>query len=226
MKSPEEIITKVNKEGGAYHKLLFPNGTVLKGIYDLNKFIKYYKIPENLSGKTVIDVGTATGYFAFEFVKRGAKRVVAIDKYSTEIQDTANKLMGTNVEFIKKDLMNFDENFEKFDLVFCSNVLQHVSDIFTAITKLKLLTKEQAILCTDILYDEKYDSIPLAHFYGESKLGKEGIPFWSYWQPNILCFKKMAESAGFRKVEEVSNFMLESENGKIKIRNAVLHCFI
>jgi len=151
---------------------------------------------------------------------------VTIDKNTTKLQLAANQLMGTKVEFIQQDLNLLDEKFGKFDLVFCSNVLQHVSDIFGAIERIKKVTNDMAILCTDILYDEKYDDLPLAHFYGAAKIGKEGVPFWSYWQPNLSCFKKMIEVAGFSKTEIKSQFIIESEDKKIKILDAVIHTYI
>ena len=36
-------------------------------------------LPESLSGKTVLDVGAANGYFSFEAESRGASRVVGVE---------------------------------------------------------------------------------------------------------------------------------------------------
>jgi len=62
---PQEMIKRVNQEGGAYHKLIFPDGTTLNGIYDMSKYLDYFEIPESLEGKSVLEIGTATGFFAF-----------------------------------------------------------------------------------------------------------------------------------------------------------------
>jgi len=37
---------------------------------------------DDLAGMTVLDIGAWDGYFSFEFERRGAKRVLAIDTYA------------------------------------------------------------------------------------------------------------------------------------------------
>src|SRR6266436_2822961 len=44
--------------------------------------LRLLQIPQDLTGKTVLDIGAWDGYFSFEFERRGAKRVLAIDSYS------------------------------------------------------------------------------------------------------------------------------------------------
>src|SRR5258706_14494121 len=43
--------------------------------------LRLLPIPADLSGKTVLDVGAWDGFFSFEFERRGAKRVLAIDAW-------------------------------------------------------------------------------------------------------------------------------------------------
>src|SRR5262245_53605468 len=44
--------------------------------------LQLLQIPEDLTGKTVLDIGAWDGFFSFEFERRGAKRVLAIDTYA------------------------------------------------------------------------------------------------------------------------------------------------
>ena len=62
-----------------YHTIDLGNGIVTPGVYDLRSLLQYYGIPESLAGKAVLDIGTASGFFAFEFERRGASVVVATD---------------------------------------------------------------------------------------------------------------------------------------------------
>lgn len=62
-----------------YHTINWPNGMQTRGAYDHYEVLETYQLPESLAGKTVLDVGTADGFFAFEFEKRGAKSVDAVD---------------------------------------------------------------------------------------------------------------------------------------------------
>jgi len=233
-----EIIQEANAKKISYHKLIFPDGTILNGIWDMSKYLNYYKIPQDLSGKTVLDVGAKTGYFSFEFAKRGARKVIALDNYPDAIREAVIPLMNTNVEVVIKDLFDLDESFGKFDLVFCSSVLIHVSDMFAAIKKLREVTKEQVIISTIIRNDSKYDGIPLAYFEGIEKKGRiktysvddikaqKTGKFWSYWMPNFECLIQMMKAAGFNRVEKISDFHATSEDGNAKIVLGVVHGFV
>jgi 2-polyprenyl-3-methyl-5-hydroxy-6-metoxy-1,4-benzoquinol methylase len=64
-----------------YHTIEFSNGLVSKGVYDHRAVLKYYGFPESFKNKTVLDVGAADGFFSFEFERRGAKSVMAIDTH-------------------------------------------------------------------------------------------------------------------------------------------------
>ncbi|HEG43238.1 MAG TPA: DUF1698 domain-containing protein [Phycisphaerales bacterium] len=63
-----------------YHKIELPDGTVTPGFAPLEP--GRYCVPDDLTGKRVLDVGAWDGYWTFEALKRGAKEVVAIDDFS------------------------------------------------------------------------------------------------------------------------------------------------
>lgn len=65
-----------------YHTIKFPNGLTTKGIYNHLPVINYYQLPENMKGMSVLDVGAADGFFSFEFERRNAKTVLAIDTHT------------------------------------------------------------------------------------------------------------------------------------------------
>ena len=102
---PHELINEANASGGAYHKMTFPDGTVLNGAFDMSKYLSYYNLPDDLSGKTVLEAGTANGYFATELYKLGPKKVTAIDFRTGKTHQGINYLMKTNVEFVAKDIL-------------------------------------------------------------------------------------------------------------------------
>src|SRR5438309_415680 len=55
-----------------YHTIDLGNGLVTPGTYDYRKDLPRFRFPEDMSGMNVLDIGSATGFFAFEFEKRGA----------------------------------------------------------------------------------------------------------------------------------------------------------
>jgi tRNA (mo5U34)-methyltransferase len=55
-----------------YHTIDLGNGLITPGQYDYRDTFRDFGFPEDLAGKSVLDIGSATGFFAFEFEKRGA----------------------------------------------------------------------------------------------------------------------------------------------------------
>ena len=63
-----------------YHRIELTDGVVTPGWAPIDA--ASYRIPDDLSGKRVLDIGAWDGYWSFEALKRGAVQVVAIDDFS------------------------------------------------------------------------------------------------------------------------------------------------
>jgi hypothetical protein len=55
-----------------YHTIDLGDGLITPGMYDYRETISSFQFSEDMRGMTVLDVGSATGFFAFEFERRGA----------------------------------------------------------------------------------------------------------------------------------------------------------
>ncbi len=55
-----------------YHTVDLGNGLLTPGCYDYRSSLSAFGFPDDMQGMSVLDVGSATGFFAFEFERRGA----------------------------------------------------------------------------------------------------------------------------------------------------------
>jgi tRNA (mo5U34)-methyltransferase len=61
-----------------YHTVELPDGLITPGLYDIRASLANFCFPDDMRGMQVLDIGSATGYFAFEFARRGA-RVISVE---------------------------------------------------------------------------------------------------------------------------------------------------
>lgn len=219
---PSAFVRDVNAAGGSYHRLDLGNGLVIDGEYDMDSYLHYYSFPANMAGMKALDVGTASGYFALEFERRGAE-VTAIDIYDDGFLNAVRATAGTKARYVQKNIYDLNEDFGQYDLVFCGSLLLHLRDIFGAVQCLRAVCKGQLILATGINLDPSATNIPMCEFVGQKAADGD---YWVYWHPNMKGLAKMALRAGFSEVEEVSTFLLKgtksyttgSPHGIIKAR--------
>jgi len=119
-------------------------------------FLKYI-IFEN---RTVLDVGTQTGFSALKARQRKAKKVVGYEIREEVLKvgiDLVKKLKLKNVKFINEDFF-LSENNDKFDIVMCLGLLHYFKDDYLdRLDELLDRTKNKLILeirCTDTAHKE------------------------------------------------------------------------
>ena len=167
--SPEEIQHRVSQFEW-YHSIDLGGGVVTPGIFNHEPLLPLYGIPESLRGKTVLDIGPGHGFFAFEFERRGAEKVVtaelpswvdhdaspalaavaasireAGEAYHREAFGFAIDALGSRVE--RRFCNEYDLTPERvgvFDFVFCGSVLQHLSDPLRALWAIRRVCRDVA----------------------------------------------------------------------------------
>src|SRR6476619_1368928 len=76
-----------------------------------------HAIPEDLTGKSVLDIGCNAGFYSMEMKRRGAARVVAIDsdeKYLAQARFAA-QVNDYDIEFHQLSVYDVAQLGEKFD---------------------------------------------------------------------------------------------------------------
>lgn len=64
---------------GWYHTIDLGHGVATPGFIDNRASVPLFGLPEDLTGKRCLDIGTYDGFWAFEMERRGASEVVGID---------------------------------------------------------------------------------------------------------------------------------------------------
>ena len=170
-------------------------------------------IPENLEGKTVLDIGTADGFYSFLCESRGAKKVVAVDWLEFPGFTAAHKILNSNVEFrklvvddstigfskIKSQIGTIDEIKEKFDIVLLFGVLYHLPSPIMVIQK--LFKNTSMLLIASHIIDSKE---PAMYYYPEGSLTPGDTTNW--WVPTPSCLTDIGKRLGFNKSKMVDTF--------------------
>ncbi len=100
---------------------------------------KALEIPENLTGKSVLDIGCAEGLFSLESARRGASRVVGVDTRFGALLSAKFRATGYRRFAIDFRVGAFPglRLRESFDYVLCLSVLHHLvssKDIWKVLT--------------------------------------------------------------------------------------------
>jgi 2-polyprenyl-3-methyl-5-hydroxy-6-metoxy-1,4-benzoquinol methylase len=207
------IVDAINQAGGTYHQIDLGGGLLVKGEYDMTRYVDSYGIPADLSGRTVLDIGTASGFFAFECARRGAS-VTAIDVWDGRRFDTLKEALGLPARYVQRSIYDLDATFGRFDIVICTSLLLHLPDILGALQKISLVCAHMAIVATAFLDDEACRSRPHIEFVGAIGKAADGSEYGSYWLMSPMALQRMLATVGFSRVEEISRFSLRSEPGR------------
>ncbi len=205
---PRSRLTEINAIRW-FHRIDLGNGVVTPGAdIDGRAKIDFHHLPDDLSRRSVLDIGTWDGLFSFEAERRGARRVVATDHYCWSGEgwgtkagfDLAREILGSKVEDVDVDVMDLDpKRLGTFDLVLFLGVLYHLRHPLLAIEKVAAMTAGMLILGTWVDLAE-YDR-PAAVFYPDAELGGDPTNWWGL---NPRCVEAMLRDVGFKRVEIVA----------------------
>jgi tRNA (mo5U34)-methyltransferase len=214
----EQIQRRVTELGDWFHNLNLrgvqtaPNHFL--GDYPRIKWQRFASaIPENLAGKSVLDVGCNAGFYSIEMKRRGADRVVAIDtdeKYLAQARFAA-KVNNAEIEFRQLSVYRVADLREQFDLVLFMGVLYHLRHPLLALELLHEHVVADLLVTQSLLRgaqenmnvpadfpfweDEIFDrdEFPRMYFV-ENRFANDPT---NWWIPNRACFEAMLRSAGF-----------------------------
>lgn len=190
-----------------FHRIDLGDGIVTPGTQDIVGILSRARIPDDLTGKTVLDVGANDGWFSFECERRGGK-VTSIDMWDRKYDGTraieniqfCKKALGSKIKIIQTDLFDYDP-LEGFDLVLFMGVLYHLQDMMAGIRKVAAFTAKDGLAIIETHYIPGGDA-PTARLYPGAELN--GDPT-NWWGPSKSCVEMMT-GVFFDSVEVVSTY--------------------
>lgn len=170
-------------------------------------------IPDDLSGKSVLDIGCNGGFYAIEMKRRGAERVLGIDfdeDYLAQARFAA-EVSGAEIEFAKLSVYDVAALGERFDLVVFMGVLYHLRHPLLALDLIHEHVAKDLLLFQSMQRGSpEIEPVPdNADFFDEAMFERPGYPKLhfiekeyasdptNWWAPNAACSAAMLRSAGF-----------------------------
>ncbi len=157
----------------------------------------------DLAHRSVIDVGSWNGYFAFEAKRAGAARVIATDSFvwrspdfrGREAFDIARECLNLDIEAKDIDPTEFPGDMEPVDAVLFLGVFYHLIDPIMVLQKV-------AALANDLLVIETHQDVltmprPAMVFYPGATLNNDAT---NWWGPNPECMTELLATVDFRHV--------------------------
>ena len=227
-----------------YHTIELAPGIWTPGEYDHTPALQQYHLPASLEGKRCLDVATADGFWAFEMEGRGADEVIALDignwldldlpPYKLEELRRKEFAGGAGVGFrlasssrgsrVERRICSvYDlspDELGQFDLVFCGDLMIHITNPLKALQNICLVTRGQAILVEP--YVPALDAAevgPVAQLLGD-------LDGFTWWQFSRGYLERAIRLAGFKRVELVGELDLRLRSSpEVSLPRAVFHAF-
>lgn len=232
-----------------YHTIDLGGGLVTDGMVDPRPVVSISGLPEDLSGKRVIDVGTCDGFWAFELERRGAEEVVAIDLDSFDDYDVPRQKRDQIVTRGDNSLADIGlqpvgEGFRLAKEVLGSKVQRQAVNVYDLSPEnvgmfdvsfvgylLVHLRDPQTALENIFSITKDYVVLvePIAQDLEDfdrplsNYVGTSYLGMW--WEHNSRAWKQLMKTAGFHPIEEVSRSELDFKMGayeSVRLRTIAL----
>lgn len=220
---PDEIRRRAEALGPWFHNIELKDGVWTAPHHFLGNYpaVKWQQfadaIPQDLTGRSVLDIGCNGGFYSMEMKKRGAKRVLGIDFDETYLAQArfAAQTMDCDIEFRKLSVYDVRKLEERFDLVLFMGVFYHLRHPLLALDLIHEHVAED-LLVFQSMQRGSDESMPVEEnytFWQEDHFNDPRYPKMhfiehryaddptNWWAPNAACVEAMLRSAGFQIVQ-------------------------
>jgi len=200
-----------------YHAMDIPGVGSVPGIWDLRGRFADYTGGIELNGKTLLDLGTASGFLTFEAEQRGA-RVTSFDAGSYEETDYAAFAAHRRVENFRRmknsywfahhhfksraqvvygNIRNVSAIVAPSDVVLVGQILAHLRDPLDTIRQASELAREHLVIVEGSFEADA----PLATFLGTG----DGTGIHSWWHLSAELYRRWLAVLGFEIIRAAKN---------------------
>lgn len=203
-----EIVNQVAAEqraeyfaSGWWHSIDLGAGGITPGAHKLEELrdnFARFELPEDLTGKRVLDIGCWDGFYSFEAERRGAE-VVSVDCWRPEKYFVAHEALQSRAQFHELSVYEVTrDRLGSFDIVFFLGVLYHLRHPLLALERVCEVTRDCALIESHVIDHARATAYPNMEFYEQAELGGQ---YDNWWGPNSECLLRMTRAAGFVRVQ-------------------------
>jgi tRNA (mo5U34)-methyltransferase len=175
-----------------YQRFPLAEGVMTPGHRDIEQQWRDAQLPMDLSGRSVLDIGTTNGGAAFMAERLGASRVVATDILGAHTFgfDVIQQHFRSRVDFVDSTVYELPQALrcEQFDVVLFWGVLYHLRHPLLALDVIRRIARDVISIETAVATTEgsseffRYDT-----FYGDGT---------NWFLPSVQCTIDWCGSAG------------------------------
>jgi len=184
-----------------YQKWEVFDGIFTPGINPVSDICDLMQLPADLSGRRILDIGSANGCMSLECERRGAAEVIGLtplDSLDWGHRQLRDALGATRTHFRLGSVYDLNPDvLGYFDTVLFCGVLYHLRYPMLAIDNIRRVATNEVFIETH-LSDEGLSGIakdiPLWRFYRFDELNNDQS---NWFGPNIAAVQQAFESAGF-----------------------------
>ena len=190
-----------------HHDFEIVPGVRTHGSYDPAVIWRELRLPEDLTGTSLADVGASNGYYSFEARRRGA-RVVAFDFRHKDNSGfgLVQHINGvTDIEHHHVNVLDITpELYGQFDVVLALGLLYHTSDPYLALANCAALARKRLMIecyCIDASLPQGLRGEPVMRFISDPERfpahGHVNHDRSNFWGFTAVCLRRIAEDVGF-----------------------------
>ena len=206
--------------GPWFHNLHLPDGVQTAPDHPLGDFPRFKwleiapHLPDDLTGKRVLDVGCNAGFYTFELARRGAE-VLGIDvedHYLNQARWAAERFgLGERVRFQNMPVYRIGSLGETYDLVWFMGVFYHLRHPLLALDLVADVCRETLVFQTLTTPGDATANVPEdLEIHERHRMTEPGWPTMAFiehrlasdptnwWAANRSCVEAMLRSSGFQ----------------------------